>query len=131
FDVDKKTFIALRIRSKPRHDINDAKYLLKRVDIKKTFLGDTAYDAEWLHEYCFDSNIQTQIKPRKNVKRGFYRKKQMKNYSEKEYHRRSLIESGQGAVKRKYGGFTLAKHWRAICVEAYCKATAYNLRLLR
>jgi len=129
FDIENKTFIALRVRSKPRHDIKDAEYLLKRADIQKTLFGDTAYDSEKLHEYCFERGIQTQIKPRKNVKRGFYRRKQMKNYSESKYHQRSLIESGQGGMKRKYGGYTLAKNWRAIRNEAYSKGIAYNLRL--
>src|SRR3989344_2532176 len=128
FDVENKTFIALRTRAKPRHDIKDAKYLLKKAEIQ-TLLGDTAYDADWLHEWCYDRKIQTIIKPRKNVRRGFYRKKQMKKYSEEKYHQRSLIESGQGAVKRKYGGYTLAKDIRAINAEAQFKGIAYNLRL--
>ena len=91
--------------------------------------GDTAYDSEKLHEYCFEKGIQTQIKPRKNVRRGFYRKKQMKNYSEEEYHQRSLIESGFGSLKRKYGGYTLARDWKAIRTEAYLRAISHNLRL--
>jgi len=129
FDIKRRTFVALRVRSRPRHDSKDVKYLLKRADVQTTLLGDTAYDAEWLHELCFEKGIQTQIKPRKNVRRGFYRRKQMKNYSKEEYHQRSLIESGQGAVKRKYGGYTLAKGIESIKVEAYLKATAFNLRL--
>jgi len=129
FDIQRRTFVALRVRAKPRHDVKDVKYLLKRTDVQKKLFGDTAYDAEWLHEYCWENNIQTMIKPRKNVKRGFYRRKQMKNYSENEYHQRSLIEAGQGAVKRKYGGFTLAKRIESIRAEAYLKATAFNLRL--
>lgn len=129
FDVKQRTIVAIRVRSKPRHDIMDAEYLLKRADIQATLFGDTAYDSERLHEFCFDRGIQTQIKPRKNVIHGFYRRKQMKNYSEKKYHQRSLIEAGQGSVKRKYGGFTLAIDWRAIRNEAYVKAIAYNLRL--
>ena len=129
FDVKQRTIVAIRVRSKPRHDIKDAEYLLKRADIQTTLLGDTAYDSEKLHEFCWERGIQTQIKPRKNVRRGFYRRKQMKNYSEDRYHQRSLIESGQGSVKRKYGGFTLAVDWRAIRNEAYVKAIAYNLRL--
>lgn len=129
FDIKNRTFVALRVRAKPRHDIKDVEYLLKRTDIQTTLLGDTAYDSERLHKYCYNNNIQTIIKPRKNVKRGFYRKKQMKNYSENEYHQRSLIEAGQGAVKRKYWGYTLAKHIQAIKVEAYLKAIAFNLRL--
>jgi hypothetical protein len=127
-DIKRRTFVALRVRSRPRHDIKDVKYLLERTKIKKLF-GDTAYDAENLHEYCYYNNIQTIIKPRKNVLRGFYRKRQMKGYTEEEYHQRSLIEAVQGGMKRKYGGYTLAKHIKAIKVEAYCKAIAYNLRL--
>jgi len=129
FDLKQRTIMAIRVRVKPRHDVMDAEYLLKRAGIQATLFGDTAYDAESLHEMCFWKGIQTQIKPRKNVKRGFFRKKQMKNYSEEKYHQRSLIESGQGAEKRKYGGFTFAKDFRAIRNEAYCKAIAYNIRL--
>ena len=130
FDVQRRTFVSLRVRSKPRHDVKDAKYLLKRVEVRSTLFGDTAYDAEWLHEFCFNRKIQTQIKPRKNVKKGFYRRKQMKNYSKDLYHQRSLIESGFSSLKRKYGGFTLAKNIQAIKTEACCKAIAYNMRLL-
>lgn len=129
FDVENRKIIALRVRARPRHDIKDAKYLLKKAEMQ-TLLADTAYDAAWLHEWCFKKGIQTQIKPRKNIRRkGFYRKKQMKNFSEEKYHQRSLIESGQGAEKRKYGGYTLAKGIRAIKVEAYCKAICFNERL--
>lgn len=131
FDIKSKKFCALRVRTKPRHDIKDAKYLLKRVDIQKTLLGDTAYDAEWLHELCFEKGVQTQIKPRKNVKRGFYRRKQMKNYSEKEYHQRSLIESGFGSLKRKYGGSVSGKSIVSVKPEIYCRAIAHNLGLLQ
>lgn len=129
FDIKKKKFCAIRIRTKPRHDIKDAKYLLKRTEVQTTLYGDTAYDANWLHEYCFLKNIQTQIKPRKNVKRGFYRKKQMKNYSEKEYHQRSLIESGFGSLKRKYGSSVSGKSIVSVKPEIYCKAIAHNLGL--
>lgn len=128
FDIDKRKIIDIRVRSKPRHDSKDAEYLLSRNEIEELF-GDSSYDAEFLHELCFELGIQTIIKPRKNVKRGFYRKKQMKNYSEEKYHQRSLIEAGQGGEKRKYGGFTLAKDIRAIRAELHCKAIAYNLRL--
>ena len=129
FDVKQRTIVAIRIRAKPRHDIKDAEYLLKRVEIQSVLFGDTAYDSEKLHEFCWNNGIQTQIKPRKNVRKGFYRRKQMKNYSDNEYHQRSLIESGFGSLKRKYGGFTLAVNWRAIRNEAYLKAICHNLRL--
>lgn len=75
FDIEKKKIIDIRIRSKPRHDCKDAEYLIKRNRFKELF-GDSSYDAEFIYELCFELGIKTIIKPRKNVKRGFYRKKQ-------------------------------------------------------
>lgn len=129
FDLPTRKFIALKVRVKPRHDIKDVDYLLrKRGDIKSLF-GDSAYDAESVFEKCFELKIQTIIKPRKNVKRGFYRRKQMKNYSDEVYHQRSLVESGFGSLKRKYGGCVSGKNWRTINSEIYCKAICHNLNL--
>ena len=102
---------------------------MKRIEVQTTLYGDTAYDAEWLHQLCFEKEIQTQIKPRKNVRKGFYRRKQMKNFSEKKYHQRSLIESGFGSLKRKYGGFVSGKNSVSVKPEIYCKVIAHNLGL--
>lgn len=129
FDIRKKKFCGIVVGEKRRHDIMDFKPLMK-IKIKKLY-GDSAYDAEWLHEYCFDYGIQTIIKPKKNIRRGFYRRKQMKHYSDEEYHQRSLIESGFSALKRKYGGNVSAKLVRNVKAELYCKAIAYNISLSR
>ena len=53
----------------------------------------------------------------------------MKSYSEKEYHQRSVIESGFGSLKRKYGGNVSGKSWRSVNCEIYCKAISHNLML--
>lgn len=129
FDLIRKKFLAIRVRNKPRHDMKDVKPLLKKVSRIRKLFGDSAYDAESLHEVCYDRKIQTIIKPRKNVKKGFYRKKQMKEYSDEEYHQRSLIESGFGSLKRKYGGNVLARKAKNVKVEIYCKAICHNLKL--
>ena len=129
FDLPTKKFTTLKIRVKPRHDVIDIDYLLKQNPNLKKLFGDSAYDSEKIHEYCYSNNIQTIIKPRKNVRRGWARKKQMKNYSEKEYHQRSLIESGFGSLKRKYGGSVAGKNWKSINSEIYCKAICHNLNL--
>ena len=129
FDLPTRKFAALKIRVKPRHDMKDINYLLKQVSPSEKLFGDSAYDAESLHEKCFGLKIQTIIKPRKNVKKGFYRRKQMKSYSEKEYHQRSVIESGFGSLKRKYGGNVSGKSWRSVNCEIYCKAISHNLML--
>jgi transposase len=129
-DLPTRKFVALKVRVKPRHDTKDINSLLNQVSPTEKLFADSAYDAEWIHEICFENKIQTIIKPRKNVVRGFYRRKQMKNYSEKEYHRRSLVESGFGSLKRKYGGNVSGKKWKSINAEIYCKAICHNLNLI-
>ena len=130
YDIDERKFLAIKTRAKPRHDVMDFPTLFKKVNKFKNFYADSAYDSEEIHEACFDKKIQTFIKPRKNVKRGFYRRKQMKNYSEDKYHQRSLVETGFSVLKRKYGSYTLAKSARAAKVELYLRAIACNLNLL-
>ena len=130
FDIDNRKFLALKIRVHPRHDIVDVGYLLKMSSPKEKLIGDSAYDAESFHEVCFWKGIKLIIKPKKNVKKGFFRRKQMKNYSEKIYHKRSLIESGFGSLKRKYGSNVFGKNWKSINSEIYCKAICHNLNLI-
>lgn len=129
YDVKTHKVITFHTRVKPSHDINDVKILLEKCKEIKYLLADKAYDAEWLHEYCFDRKIKTIIPKKKNIHRGFYRKKQMKNYSEERYHQRSNIESGFSAIKRKYGGFVRGKSVNSINSELSCKALAHNLML--
>jgi len=130
FDLPTRKFTALKVRVKPRHDVLDVKYLLKRSPPSGKLFGDSAYDAEWIHEKCFERKIQTIIKPKKNIKKGFYRRKQMKNYCDEEYPQRSLIESGFGSLKRKYGGSVSGKNWKSVRTEIYLKAIAHNLKLM-
>ena len=130
FDIVKRKFLALRIRAKPRHDIKDVKPLLREVREVNSTSMDSAYDAESVFEYCWNRNIRAIVKPKKNAKKGFYRRKQKKNYSEKEYHQRSLIESGFGSLKRKYGGSVSAKKTKNLKAEIYCKAIAHNIGLI-
>lgn len=129
FDIENRKFVALKVRVKPRHDIKDVDYLMKQKTVSR-LLGDSAYDAESLHERCFWNGIKLIVKPKKNVKKGFFRRKQMKSYSEKVYHQRSLIESGFGSLKRKYGGSVFGKNWKSINSEIYCKAICHNLNLM-
>ena len=129
YDVDNHKVLTLHTRVKPSHDIKDAKLLLRNYCKMQRLLADKAYDAEWLHEYCFKRGIQTIIPKKKNILRGRFRKKQMKNFSEEVYHRRSNIESGFSAIKRKYGGSVSGKSSTSIKTELSCKAIAHNLEL--
>jgi len=131
FNLSTKKFTALRVRMKARHDIKDVNYLLKMSSPSEKLFGDSAYDAESLHEKCFELRIQTMIKPRKNVKKGFYRRKQMKYYDKEEYPQRNGIEKGFGCLKTKYGGSVSGKCWKSVRTEIFSKAIAHNLNLMK
>lgn len=129
-DLKTKKFLAMRIRTSPRHDMQDVKYLLKRSGRIKNFYGDKGYSAEWLYELCFWKNIQTFIPSKKNVRMRRFRKRQFENYSDERYRQRVLIECGFSCIKRKYGGMVRAKKIQGLRVEIYCKGIAHNLELL-
>ena len=128
-DLKTKKFLAMRIRTSPRHDMQDVKYLLKRSGKINAFYGDRGYDAEWLHELCFYKGIQTFIPARKNVRMRKFRKKQFVNYSIERYRQRSLIECGFSCLKRKYGGSVRAKKIQGLRAEIFCKGIVHNLGL--
>ena len=128
YDVNNHKVITLHTRIKSAHDIRDVKFLIRKCKIK-CLLADKAYDAEWLHQYCFERGVQTIIPKKKNIRRGRFRKKQMRNFSEERYHQRSLVESGFSAIKRKYGGSVSGKGLASINTELSCKAIAHNLNL--
>lgn len=129
YDVDISKVLALH-SGNLRHEMKDSRLLIRNLKIK-FLLADKAYDAEWFHEYCFERKIKTIIPKKSNIHKGFYRRKQMENYSEEKYHQRSLIESGFSAIKRKYGSSVSGKSLKSINSELSCKAIAHNLRLLR
>ena len=129
FDIDQRKFIALRVRAKPRHDTKDFDYLFNQNHSFEKLYADSGYDSEKIYEKCYDKGIQTFIKPKKNIHRGFYRKKQFKNYSEEEYHQRSLVEAGFSSIKRKYGSYTLTRGHNSARAELYLRAIAHNLSL--
>ena len=121
FDLETKKFFMMDIRTSPLHDMQDVKYLLKRISVVKELYGDRGYDAEWLHELCWWKGIQTHILSRQNVKSRRFRKKQLENWNKKEYNKRSNIESGFSAIKRKYGRNVKAKKIEGMRVENIIK----------
>ena len=86
-DLKTKKFLVMRIRTTPRHDMQDIKYLLKRISDAKVFYADKGYCAEWLYEFCYWRGIQTYIPQKKNVKLKGFRKIQLEKWDKKEYNK--------------------------------------------
>ena len=129
--VDKKGKIqGLRLRKKYRSDVKDIKNLYANLIHKpKVILMDKGYDAEWIHELFEDEGIKSIAPTRKNARRGFYRKKLIKDFPKKLYNKRNIVESVFHAFKQKYGSSIYSKNITSARSEIYCKAILHNLFL--
>ncbi len=128
FDTRRKKFISLRVRAKPRGDVKDAPYLVKRTRSKVCKLvADRGYDSEEFFEFLNYRQIEPVIKTKRTSKKGFFRKKMKKAFRERTYHRRSLIESGFGSLKRKYGSYVSGRNIGSQRAEVYIRAILHNI----
>lgn len=132
-DTKTKKIVALRLRAKPRHDVKDVKYLIKRLPRKpQCIVADKGYDAEWIHQYCLHKGIKACIpkrnwgKPRVGVTRLRF---SQKHYHKKRYGRREIVESVIGAIKRKFGASVSSIKFSAQRAELYCRAIAHNITI--
>jgi len=130
YDTKLKKWCAAKIRVLPAHDIKDAEYLLGKVQAN-ILVADKAYDANSLHKYCVERGIQVHIPMRKYEKskhnRWSARRKAAKFYDEKIYHKRSLIESGNSSIKRKFGSSVSSKNCKTIRTEVMARLLCHNL----
>jgi len=132
FDTRKKKFCAAKIRVLPAHDIKDARHLLQKTNAR-IVVADKAYDANSLHKYCNENNIEAHI-PMRNYGRARHnnhsaRRNAAKHFRSRTYHRRELIEAGNSALKRKYGSSVSSRSAQTIRAELYLRLNCHNLFL--
>jgi hypothetical protein len=126
FDTSKKKFCAAKIRVLPAHDIRDAQYLLQHAQ-PKIAVADKGYNSEKLYRFAEEQNMLLMVPKKKNIKKGYARRKMHKNFRIRTYHRRELIEAGFGSIKRKFGMSVSAKTVRTIRTEIYGRLACHNL----
>jgi len=126
FDTMKKKFCAAKVRVLPAHDSKDAKKLLEYSQ-PKIVVADKGYNSEKLYKYATENNILFMVPKKTNAKRGFYRNKMHKKFRLKTYHRRSLIESANSSLKRKYGHSVSSKKARTIRTEVMGRLACHNI----
>jgi transposase len=130
-DTKTKKIVALRLRATKAHDIQDAKYLIKRIPKTEWIVADKGYDARWLHEYCNNLGIKCCIPIRnwgKARSHNFSLRIQNQQYLHpKRYHRREIVESIFKAIKTKFGASVSSVKISAQRAELYCRAIAHNI----
>src|SRR3989344_3450833 len=131
-DTRRKKILGLRLRAKPRHDIKDVSYLLKRLSATPRILvADKGYDSEAVHNLCYKHGIISMIPSRKNTKKGFYRKIMKKHWRIRTYHRREISESLFGATKQKYGASVSSRLIQTQKSDIYLRGIIHNSFLLK
>jgi transposase len=129
-DTKTKKIVALRLRATKAHDIQDAKYLIKRISTD-WIVADKGYDANWLHEYCNNQGIKCCIPIRNWGKARFHnfslRRQNQKYLHPKRYHRREIVEAVFKAIKTKFGASVSSVKISAQRAEMYCRAIAHNI----
>lgn len=138
-DTKKHLFLAVKIHKSNVHDSKDFKPLiLKTKKIGKKIIfnsADKAYDSEELHEFSEENGFENIVPLRKKTKQiyrihGKHRKKLARNFPEKKYHRRSIIENMWFCIKRLCGKVVFAKKWINQKKELIGKVIAYNIHRL-
>lgn len=130
FDTRKKRWCTANVRVLPAHDIRDAQTTLKNMHMN-ILVADKAYDANKLHMFCDEQNIEAHI-PLRNYgksrnKRWSARRRAALHFRTRTYHRRVLIEAGFSSLKRKFGASVSSKRVKTIRAELYGRLLAHNL----
>lgn len=130
FDTRKKKFCAGKVRVLPAHDIKDIKFLVKQSK-PKIIVADKAYDANWVHEFCVERNVEAHIPLRKwgkpKHKNMSPRMIAAKKFRKKTYNRRSLAETSMFCLKQKYGASVSSKSAKTIKADLYGRMLCHNL----
>ena len=129
-DTRTKKWCTASIRVLPAHDIRDAQVALKDVQTN-IFVADKGYDANSLHMFCNEQNIEAHIPMREygtsRNKRWTARRKAALHFRKRTYNRRVLIEAGFSSLKRKFGASVSSKRVKTVRAELYGRLLAHNL----
>ncbi len=127
-DLEKQLIVGLKARSAPSHDNKDFLPLLRKIKTCDFVCADKAYDAEKNHEYIhLKLKAVAQIPVRKNVCKGFYRKKAMKHFDKRVYNQRSKSETVFSVLKKRFGDTLQSKTQWMRNKELSIKCLTYNL----
>ena len=142
-DVEDGTVVGMVATDEGSHDSNHAVDLVEQCRSIATvyeFLGDGAYDASGIFEYCYDNGIVTAIRVRANSRcdtgsypRRMSVRRQLGRYSEWKreagYGRRWAVEGTFSAIKRLFGEHVMAHRRENMMHEMWLKIAIYNRML--
>jgi hypothetical protein len=131
-DTRRKKWLSFKTRLVRRHESKDFEPVVeKSVVPPRKIVADKANDSEGIHKFSARKNIELHIPPRRNVRKGVQRKKHLKSFRTRTYHRRSMVEAAFGRLKRTQGGFVKNRSCKTIKGELSLRFVNDNLNLLK
>jgi len=134
-DTESKLITAISLKRKKRNENVAVPQLMRKTSKSgkvSVYLGDKLYDSEKNHNLAEKYNARF-IAPlkRENVpthrRRGVNRKKLSKNFPQKLYNKRSIIEGIFSVMKRKFGQIIYSKKYKTQKNEILFRTVAYNV----
>ena len=133
-DASNLVITGVKVSGRPVHDTKHAVTLLKqchRTRKSEFYVMDKAYDSEDIHKLVRDELGSIAIIPVKDRKRkrikGRYRRLMIEDFDVALHRKRSMSETSNSVLKRKYGEEIRASIYRNQVKEIILKVVVYNL----
>jgi transposase len=127
-DVNKRKFLSVRLRSKPRGEKCDVPGLIRKSPVKvELVLMDKGFDSNPLHDWLRNNNVWSVAPVRKGCKRGRFRKQLRDCFDWCLYWQRNIVEAMISALKRLFGSHFRARSARTLRAEFFSRIIAYNI----
>lgn len=140
-DIENFTILLCKLRKKSRHDVTDAKPIIKKLarHYKPSVIyADRGYDDNNIFKLVFENLkaypliLQRRLDVPKHRRKGRYRKETFDVFDYGEYLQRNKIETLNAMFKKRFGSTTKSRTWITQKSEIMMRVIAFNIdRLLR
>jgi len=140
-DIEQYIILLCKTRKKVRHDVIDAKPMIKKLAKHykpEVIYADRGYDSEELFKLCFEELnaypliLQKRLDIPKHRRGGRYRKLTIDEFDYGEYLQRNKIETLNSMFKKRFGSSIKSRNCKMQKVEMLTRVIAYNIdRLIR
>lgn len=140
-DIEQYIILLVKLRKKPRHDIKDAKPLIKKASkhyAPEIFYADRGYDDNAVFKLVFENLkaypliLQKRLDVPKHRRKGTYRKLTIDVFDYGEYLQRNKIETLNSMFKRRFNSNIKSRVDKHQKVEIFTRIIAFNIdRLIR
>jgi hypothetical protein len=134
-ETRKQLIVSVKFRRGPSNDSPDFPWVLEKVRPAglpvKLVLADKGYDSESNHEFAQEvlgarAVIPVRCQRPGSKMRGWYRKRQARDFDEGAYHQRAKVETVFSVEKRRMGSAVLARVTSQQHKELILRAFSYN-----